>query len=186
MDTTDRFFELAQVLAYSGELVANDIDRAADSILETIVAGGTVMACGNGGSAAHAQHLVAELVGRFMVERSGFPAITLGSDYAVATAISNDYGYDNVFARQLSAFANPGDVLVAITTSGKSPNIKAVVNAAHKRGVAVVLLTGRRHEMQLEGGDIAVCVPSDRITRVQEVHQLAIHCICERIEREAR
>lgn len=183
MSTLNRFINLAELLSScsSGSLIEG-IDLAADLMRACIDEGGKILICGNGGSAAHAQHLAAELVGRFQVERGGYPAIALTTDTSVLTAIGNDYGFENVFARQVKALGSPGDMLVAITTSGKSANVATAILAANVRSMPVVLLTGGSHAMPLEVGDIAICVPSDVTARIQEVHQLVIHCLCERIE----
>lgn len=182
MNTIDRFNDLAAQLVSISEGMASDIDAAADLMRACIDEGGKILICGNGGSAAHAQHLAAELVGRFQVERNGYPAISLTTDPSVLTAIGNDYGFENIFSRQVKALGSPGDMLVAITTSGKSTNIATAILAANVRSMPVVLLTGGSHSMPLEVGDIAISVPSDITARIQEVHQLVIHCLCERIE----
>lgn len=182
MSTIDRFNDLAAQLVSFSEGMAGNIDAAADLMRACIDEGGKILICGNGGSAAHAQHLAAELVGRFQVERNGYPAISLTTDTSVLTAVGNDYGFDNVFARQVKTLGWPGDVLVAITTSGKSTNIATAIAAANLRAMPVILITGGWHEMPLEDDDIAISVPSDITARIQEVHQLVVHCLCERIE----
>jgi D-sedoheptulose 7-phosphate isomerase len=147
-----------------------------------IDAGRQVLAFGNGGSATDAEHLVAELVGRFRRERRGWPAVALTSDAAVVTSVGNDYGFDQVFARQIDALGRAGDVAVALTTSGASANVNAAVNAARAAGLVTIGLTGR------DGGetgrlvDIHVHVPHDDTARVQEAHRAVLHVICELVE----
>lgn len=183
MTTLNRFINLAELLSScaAGGMVA-DIDAAADLMRACIDEGGKILICGNGGSAAHAQHLASEIMGRFQVERDGYQAVSLTTDTSVLTAIGNDYGFENIFSRQVKALGSPGDMLVAITTSGRSTNVATAILAANARSMPVVLLTGGSHAMPLEVGDIAICVPSDITARIQEVHQLVIHCLCERIE----
>jgi D-sedoheptulose 7-phosphate isomerase len=147
--------------------------------------GNRILACGNGGSAANAQHFAAKLMGRFERERPGLPAIALTADTSIITAIANDDAFEQVFAKQVWAFGQPGDVLLAITTSGDSANVLAAIAAAHEREMIVVALTGRSggkaHEV-LGDTDIHICVPSDRTARIQEVHLLTIHCLCDGID----
>jgi D-sedoheptulose 7-phosphate isomerase len=162
--------------------VAEDVERAARLMADALRKGRTLLFCGNGGSAADAQHLAAEFMGRYMRERAPLPALSLTVDTSALTAIGNDYGFDRVFARQLSGIARPGDVLVAISTSGRSRNVVEAIAAARERGVAVVGLTGR------SGGDMAglcdVCirVPSDATPRIQELHIVVGHVLCELVE----
>jgi D-sedoheptulose 7-phosphate isomerase len=147
--------------------------------------GNRILACGNGGSAADAQHFAAELIGRFERERPGLPAIALSTDSSVLTAIANDYTFEQIFSKQVWALGQTGDVLLAITTSGNSANVLAAVEAAHEREMIVVALTGKgggkAHEV-LADTDIHICVPSDRTARIQEVHLLTIHCLCDGID----
>jgi D-sedoheptulose 7-phosphate isomerase len=167
--------------------------RAADELpaqLEPIVAridrclgeGRKVMACGNGGSAADAQHLVAELVGRFRDERRALAAVTLMADAATLTALANDYGYEQVFARQIEALAAPGDVLFAISTSGNSANVVRAAAAARARGCAVVGFTGASGGKLAEHADFLVRAPSAVVARIQEVHALCIHAIADALD----
>jgi D-sedoheptulose 7-phosphate isomerase len=144
-----------------------------------------VLSCGNGGSAADAQHFASEMVNRFEHERPGLPAIALTTDSSTLTSIANDYAYDLVFAKQVRALGQPTDVLVAITTSGNSPSIAAAVEAAHEQDLAVVALTGReggRLAGLLREGDVEIRVPADSTARIQEVHLLVIHCLCDLID----
>ena len=146
---------------------------------------GKVMACGNGGSAADSQHFAAELLNRFERERAPLAAIALTTDTSTLTSIANDYAYDQVFAKQVSALARAGDVLLAISTSGNSPNVMAAIDAAHARGVRIVALTGKKGGTiagRLRSDDIHLCVPADRTARIQEVHLLTIHCLCDGID----
>jgi D-sedoheptulose 7-phosphate isomerase len=143
------------------------------------------MACGNGGSAADSQHFAAELVNRFEKERPPLAAIALTTDTSTLTSIANDYSYEDVFAKQVQALGRSGDVLLAISTSGNSPNVIEAIHAAHARGVAVVALTGKsggRIAALLGPDDINLCVPAERTARIQEVHLLAIHCLCDGID----
>jgi D-sedoheptulose 7-phosphate isomerase len=157
--------------------------RAADAIAAALRNGRTVFAFGNGGSAADAQHFAAELVGRYERERAAWPAIALTTDPSVVTAIGNDYGFDRVFARQLDALGRAGDVAIAISTSGQSPNVLRGLEAAKAKGLVTIALTGRGGE----AGAIAthhVSVDEARTSRVQEVHATLLHVICELVERE--
>jgi D-sedoheptulose 7-phosphate isomerase len=144
--------------------------------------GGKVLVCGNGGSAADAQHMAAELAGRFRVERPPVAALALTTDTSVLTAIGNDYGYDEVFARQVLGLGKRGDVLVAISTSGFSRNVLCAAIAACESGISVVSLTGSTGKMLEELSDVTLLVPSEDTARVQEAHELLIHIICEAVE----
>lgn len=170
--------------------VAERAARELPPVLEQIVGaahacvrgGNTVLACGNGGSAADAQHLVAELVGRFRDERRALPAIALTADTAILTAVGNDYGYDRVFARQVEALARPGDLLFAISTSGNSPNVIFAARTARERGCKVVALTGARGGELIMHADFVVRAPSTVVARIQEMHTLCIHIIMESLD----
>jgi phosphoheptose isomerase len=159
-----------------------DVARAASVIVTSLAAGGQVLAFGNGGSAADAQHFVAELVGRFQRDRRGFAAIALTSDTSVLTSVANDYGFERVFARQIEALGREGDVAVAISTSGESPNVAAGVDAARARGMRVIALTGRTGGGVGTHADVHLNVPHSSAARVQEVHRTLIHAICEIVE----
>jgi D-sedoheptulose 7-phosphate isomerase len=159
-----------------------EIAAAGRLICEALQAGNKILLCGNGGSAADAQHIAAELVGRYEEERRAFPAISLATDTSALTALSNDYGYEDVFARQVAALANAGDVLVAISTSGKSPNIIKAAAKAKVIGCKTIALTGGSGEPLASQCDLAVVVPSERTSRVQEAHILIGHLWCEMID----
>lgn len=166
-------------------ILAGPITRAGELVVGRLLGGGKVLTCGNGGSAADAQHLASEMVNRFEHERPGLPAVALTTDSSILTSIANDYAYDLVFAKQVRALGQPSDVLVAITTSGNSPSILAAVEAAHEQDLAVVALTGReggRLAGALREGDVEIRVPAESTARVQEVHLLVIHCLCDLID----
>lgn len=166
-------------------VMAASIEAAARAMATSLAAGGKVMACGNGGSAADSQHFAAELLNRFEKERPPLAAIALTTDTSTLTSIANDYAYDQVFAKQVTALGRTGDVLLAISTSGNSPNVMTAITAAHARGVRVVALTGKgggKIAALLADDDIHLCVPADRTARIQEVHLLTIHCLCDGID----
>ena len=143
------------------------------------------MACGNGGSASDAQHFAAEFVGRFERDRPGLAAIALTTDSSILTAVGNDYDFNSIFSKQVQALGQPGDVLLAITTSGNSANVLAAVEAAQAKDMTVVALTGRKGGLmneRLTDTDVHICVPSERTARIQEVHILAIHCLCDAVD----
>jgi D-sedoheptulose 7-phosphate isomerase len=158
------------------------VSAAAAAIAGSLAAGGKVLAFGNGGSAADAQHLVTELVGRFQQERRGFAALALTADTSLLTSVANDYGFEQVFARQIEALGAAGDVVVAISTSGTSPNVVAALESARARGMRTIALTGRDGGVAGRLAEIHVNVPDDCTARVQEVHITLIHAICEIVE----
>ncbi len=161
------------------------IEAAIRLMAESLRGGGKVMACGNGGSAADSQHFAAELLNRFEKERAPLAAIALTTDTSTLTSIANDYAYDQVFAKQLSALGRAGDVLLAISTSGNSPNVIEAIKVAHQRDVRVVALTGKgggKMAELLAPADVHLCVPADRTARIQEVHLLTLHCLCDGID----
>ncbi len=155
---------------------------AADAVARAVLAGAKVIACGNGGSAADAQHLAAELVGRFRRERRALPAIALTVDTSILTAVANDYGFDRVFARQVEALAAPRDVVLGISTSGRSPNVVAALTAARERGATTIALTGVDGGPVGAAADIHLNVPDAATPRVQEVHRTLLHVICEIVD----
>lgn len=179
------FADSARLKADAADVLAPHLARAAALLTDCLFADGKILSCGNGGSAADAQHFAAELVGRFERERPELPAIALSTDTSLMTAIANDYAFEQVFAKQVRALGTKGDVLLAISTSGNSPNVVAAVEAAHEREMHVIALTGKgggRMGELLGPGDVHVCVPHERTMRIQEVHLLTIHCLCDAID----
>ncbi len=179
------FDDSAQLKLTCAETLAAPIAQAVEVAVAALAADRKIMACGNGGSAADAQHLAAELVGRFERERPELAAIALTTDSSILTAVANDYAFEAVFARQVRALGQTGDVLVAISTSGNSANIMAAIEAAHQRSMPVIALTGKgggRIAELLGEGDVHLCVPHDRTMRIQEVHLLIVHCLCDGID----
>ena len=161
------------------------IKHAANCISDSLLNEGKVLSCGNGGSAGDAQHFSAELLNRFEIERPGLPAVALTTDSSTLTAIANDYEYDQIFSKQILALGTNRDVLLAISTSGNSSNIIKAVQAAHERNMIVLSLTGNKGgklAKLLKGDDIEIRVPSDRTARIQEIHLLVIHCLCDIID----
>ena len=159
-----------------------DVSRAVDLIYASLAAGGQLLVAGNGGSAADAQHIAAELTGRFQRERQPLRAMALHGNTSALTAIGNDYGYEHVFARELSAHARPGDVLLAISTSGNSANILRAIEAARGHKVGVIGLTGESGGKMRSACDLCLCVPSTSTARIQEMHITIGHAICELLE----
>jgi len=155
---------------------------AADLLSATLRQGGKVLVVGNGGSAAEAQHLAGELVGRFQKDRSALPAVALTADGAVLTALANDLAFGEVFARQVEALGRPGDLLVALSTSGRSANVQAAVARARQRGLTVLVLTGQEGAALAHQGDVALVVPSPVPAAVQEVHLVYLHLLCALVE----
>ena len=162
--------------------LSSDISRAIDVIYKSLADGGQLLVAGNGGSAADAQHIVAELTGRFMRERQPFRALALHANTSALTAIGNDYGFEHVFARELTAHARPGDVLVGISTSGNSANILRAIEAARLKSVAVIGLTGKLGGKMRDLCDLCICAPSRSTPRIQEMHITIGHIICELLE----
>ncbi|MCD4831505.1 MAG: SIS domain-containing protein [Anaerohalosphaeraceae bacterium] len=158
------------------------IEASAKLIIDSIKNGGTVYICGNGGSAADAQHIACELVGRFLRERKALPAIALTTDSSILTAIGNDYGYDDVFARQVEALARPGDVLWAISTSGNSVNVVKTAERAKKIGAKIVAFVGKSNSELEKIADVCLCAEAKESYASQEVHQIAYHIICDLVE----
>jgi len=178
-------FRESVAVKQASETLAPQIEKAAQLILQSLLNDGKILSCGNGGSAADAQHFSGELLGRFERERPGLPAIALTTDSSTLTAIANDYQYEDVFAKQVRALGQSGDVLLAISTSGNSENVLRAVTTAHSRGLKVVALVGRDGgtiAQSLTSGDVELRVPADRTCRIQEVHLLIIHCLCDLID----
>lgn len=164
---------------------ASKITATATAMFKAIKAGNKIMSCGNGGSAADSQHFVAELVNRFEVERAPVAAISLTTDTSILTAVGNDYSYNEIFSKQVEALGKPGDILVAISTSGNSKNVLAAVTAASQKGIKVILLTGIKSGTIgeiLDENDIIINAQSDITARVQETHILIIHCLCQALD----
>jgi len=180
-----QFFDSADLKYQCAEALAKPIAEAVAALMGCITAGGKVLACGNGGSASDAQHFAAEFVGRFERERPGLAAISLTTDTSILTAVGNDYDFAHVFAKQVQALGSPGDVLLALSTSGNSANVLAAVDAARARDMTVIALTGRgggKLREKLADTDVHICVPHERTARIQEVHILAIHCLCDAVD----
>jgi phosphoheptose isomerase len=161
------------------------LDRLADltrAVRDVLAGGGKIMACGNGGSASDAQHFAAELVGRYREERPALAALALNSDGAVLTCLANDYDYDRVFARQVEALGRPGDLLVGISTSGRSPSVVKALETARARGLGTAALLGRDGGPALAHADLSIIVADDETARIQEGHALLIHLLCEGLD----
>ncbi|MBK6638008.1 MAG: phosphoheptose isomerase [Rhodocyclaceae bacterium] len=166
-------------------VMAAPIDAAARLMAQCLQADGKIMACGNGGSAGDSQHFSAELLNRFERERAPLAALALSTDTSTLTSIANDYRYEEVFSKQVQALGRKGDVLLAISTSGNSPNVIEAIKVAHAKGIRVVALTGKQGGKMaplLAADDVHLCVPAERTARIQEVHLLAIHCLCDGID----
>ena len=158
------------------------IVAAADAIIETFQRQGTLYLCGNGGSAADAQHIAGEMIGRFSTQRRPLPAVALSTDTSVLTCIANDYDYESVFARQVEALVKAGDILWGLSTSGASPNVLKAVEAAKRKGARIIAFTGRKDSRLQAMADICLCAEADVTARSQEIHQLAYHIICDLVE----
>jgi len=181
------FIDSARLKEQSASALAAPIARAVGAMSASLKAGGKVLACGNGGSAADAQHFAAELVNRFERERPPLAGLALTTDTSSLTSIANDYGYEQAFAKQLRALGRRGDVLLAISTSGNSASVLEAMRTARELGLAIVALTGNgggRMAALLGGGDVHICVPHQRTMRIQEVHLLTLHCLCDGIDAE--
>ena len=191
MDSTVAFIsgifqQGAALKSTCGESLAPAIGEAAQLLINTLDAGGKILTCGNGGSAADAQHFSSEMLNRFDRERRELPAVALTTDASTVTSIGNDYDFSQIFAKQIRALGRPGDTLLAFSTSGKSPNVLAAIEAAHARGMAVVLASGKDGGPAadlLQAPDVEIRVPSQSTARIQEIHLTAIHCLCELIDR---
>ena len=184
---TAHFEESARLKLSAAASLAPPIARAASLFAQSLKAGGKALACGNGGSAADAQHFAAELVNRFERERPPLAAVALTTDTSTLTSIANDYDYRQVFSKQLRAIGRKGDVLLAISTSGNSPSVIDAVQAAREAGVHVVALTGAgggKVVAALDSRDISICVPHKVTARIQEVHLLVLHCLCDAIDHQ--
>ena len=180
-----QFFDSADLKYAAAEVLSKPIANAVSALVGCITSGGKVLACGNGGSAGDAQHFAAEFVGRFERERPGLAAISLSTDTSIITAIGNDYDFASIFSKQVQALGAPGDVLLAISTSGNSANVVKAVEAARAKDMTVVALTGHqggRLAQMLLDTDVLICVPHERTARIQEVHLLVLHCLCDAVD----
>jgi len=180
-----QFIDSADLKYQSAQILSKPIAAAVHAILASVTSGNKVLACGNGGSAADAQHFAAEFVGRYERERPELGAIALTTDSSIITAIANDYDFSVIFSKQVRALGIAGDVLLALSTSGNSANVLAAIEAAHEREMTVVALTGRgggKIRQALRETDVHICVPHERTARIQEVHSLVIHCICDGVD----
>jgi D-sedoheptulose 7-phosphate isomerase len=182
-DVTAGLRELAEIALRTAETIAPQLERAAAMVRETVLAGGTLFFCGNGGSAADAQHMATEYVIRYLRNRRALPAIALTTDTSLLTAAGNDFGFETVFARQVEALAKPGDLLIIHSTSGKSPNVLRAAEAARAKGVAVLAFSARDGGPLRELADHNVIVPTERTDRAQEIHLCVEHMICDLVER---
>ncbi|MDB5839135.1 MAG: Phosphoheptose isomerase [Herminiimonas sp.] len=181
----EHFNESAELKIQAAAQLAPVIAQAVELMFTALSNGNKILACGNGGSAADCQHFAAELVGRFERERLPLPGIALTTDTSIMTAVGNDYSFKDIFSKQVQAFGQAGDVLLALSTSGNSANVVAAIEAALERDMRIVALTGKGGgaiARQLTEADVHICVPHDRTARIQEVHLLAIHCLCDGID----
>jgi D-sedoheptulose 7-phosphate isomerase len=179
------FQESAELKMKSANLLAQPISQAIELMFNALSNGNKILACGNGGSAGDSQHFAAELVGRFERERFPLPAIALTTDTSIITAVGNDYSFNEIFSKQVQAFGQAGDILLAISTSGNSGNVLAAVEAALEREMRVVALTGKdggKMAQMLTDADVHINVPHSRTARIQEVHLVAIHSICDGLD----
>ena len=182
---SENFSESAHLKLQSMDALAGPIAAAAERMVQCLRADGKILACGNGGSAADSQHFAAELLNRFEMERPGLAAIALTTDTSTLTSIANDYDFEQIFSKQVRALGHKNDLLLAISTSGNSKNVLAAIVAAHENGMSVVALTGRnggRMAEALQPSDIHICVPAQSTARIQEVHLLTLHCLCDAID----
>jgi D-sedoheptulose 7-phosphate isomerase len=181
----DHFAESIATKQTAADALAESIAAAGRVMSDALLADGKILSCGNGGSAADAQHFSSELLNRFEMERPGLPAMALTTDASTVTSISNDYSYEEIFSKQVRALGKPEDVLLGISTSGNSENVIRAISAAHERGMKVVAFSGRdggRMADLFEEGDVEIRVPATRTARIQEVHLLVIHCLCDLID----
>ena len=179
------FKDSAEIKLKVKDGLAKPIADSAQIFFDCVTNDGKIMACGNGGSAADAQHFAAELLNRFEKERPGLACVALTTDSSVLTSIANDYDYNQIFSKQVRALGLPGDSLLAISTSGNSPNVVAAIHAAHERDMRVIALTGRdggEMARALVDGDVLICVDTQSTARIQEVHLLTLHCLCDIID----
>ncbi len=181
------FIDSADLKYQSAQVLSKPIAEAVQALLACVTSGGKVLVCGNGGSAADAQHFAAEFVGRYERERPELAAIALTTDSSIITAIANDYDFSVIFSKQVRALGQAGDVLLAFTSSGNSPNVLKAIEAAHEREMIVIGLSGMgggKMNTVLRDTDIHICVPHERTARIQEVHLLALHCLCDGVDNQ--
>ncbi|MBI5626611.1 MAG: phosphoheptose isomerase [Nitrosomonadales bacterium] len=179
------FKDSAELKLKVKDALAKPIAESAQIFFDCVTNDGKILCCGNGGSAADAQHFAAELLNRFEKERPGLACVALTTDSSVLTSIANDYDYNQIFSKQVRALGLPGDSLLAISTSGNSPNVLAAIHAAHERSMRVIVLTGRdggEMARALNSKDILICVDAHSTARIQEVHLLTLHCLCDIID----
>lgn len=179
------FTDSAQLKLQAMAQLAEPLARASERMAHCLINEGKILSCGNGGSAADAQHFSAELLNRFEMERPPLAAIALSTDTSTLTSIANDYHYNEVFSKQVRALGRTGDLLLAISTSGNSPNVIEAIHAAHDRQMGVIALTGKQGGKMaslLLPDDVHICVPAERTARIQEVHLLCLHCMCDSID----
>lgn len=177
-----KIFDESAAIILESKKTSHDVKRSVDLIIKCYKRGGKVIVFGNGGSAADSQHLAAELIGRFQLERKSLPAIALTTDTSILTSLSNDYSFDYVFARQCEALVKKGDVIIAVSTSGKSKNVLNGVTVARKKGARIIGLTGSNGLSMRKLVDILLVIPSTSTARIQEGHRTVIHAICELVE----
>lgn len=180
-----QFFDSADLKYAAAEHLTRPVSEASDALIGAITAGAKLLVCGNGAGAGIAQHLAAQLVGRFERERPGLAALCLSADPTMLTALGRDDGFEQVFAKQVLALGHPGDVLVVLSEDGQQPNLLAAVEAAHDKDMSVIALTGRGGGAMarlLHDTDLHICVPHDRPARVHELHLLVVHCLCEAVD----
>ena len=181
----DHFSECVATKQAAAEVISERIVEAGGLMSQSLLADGKILSCGNGGSAADSQHFSSELLNRFEKERPGLPAMALTTDSSTLTSISNDYAYEEIFSKQVRALGKPGDVLLGISTSGNSENVCRAIAAAHERDMRIVALTGHEGGRMAElyrAGDVEIRVPASRTARIQEVHLVVIHCLCDIID----
>jgi D-sedoheptulose 7-phosphate isomerase len=191
MDLISRINKIFQdsisIKQLSSEVLAEPISRSAQVITQCFLNGGKILSCGNGGSASDAQHFSSEMLNRYEMERPGLPAIALTTDCSAITSIANDYDYNQVFSRQVTALGHAGDVLLAISTSGDSENVNMAISAAHDRDMTIIALSGKSGgamSEQLSLNDVEIRVPSESTARIQETQLLVIHCICDLVDHQ--
>ena len=182
---SQHFLDSIAVKQEAEKILPEQVARGVVAMTECLRAGGKVMACGNGGSAADAQHFSAELIGRFERERQELAAIALTTDTSILTAVGNDYSYDEIFSKQVRGLGKKGDILIGISTSGNSKNVMKAIEAAKKIGIKIIALTGNgggKIASLLDADDIHLCAPSTRTARIQETHLVLLHAICDGVD----